>query len=752
MEDKAITRRDFLASVSLATASAITARGEGPILRGAGALMQAGLSSQMAPWYDRTMRWIQIAFTEGDSGGYDPEWWVALFKRARVQGVCLTAGGGAAFYPTTIPFHHKAPMQGNGADMFGELAHRARAMGLTVVARTDSQACLNEAAATHPEWLNIDENGEPRKHRSFPDTRTVTCAMGAYNFDFMTSVHREIAELYEIDGLFCNRWQAWARGMCYCPTCQTLFRQFSGLELPRKHADTRALEQYAEWETARLTELWKLWDGEIRKSCPNARYFSNVGIDIDRAAELSPTYMCEAQSRGNNPPWNFGHRGKEMQAIFGSRKRIIGLAGMTFTSRHSVAPEAEIRMWLLSAITNGLSPWMIKSSATNWDDRWIPALERVYTWHAENETYLHNQESLATVGVLFRMSDPRDPLLGTGASNALGGEKGIDDDGLHPSVPANDEIATAGFYQALVEARIPFDMVYGRKLDAPDIDRYKVLILPDAARLTDEECEKLRQYVKRGGSLVATYQTSLYAQRVLRSDFALADLFGVSYDGGSEDNGPNGYMRVEHATGHSILRGFEQTRQIVTSAKHVNVRSVAAFSAPPLTRIPTYPTDPMEEIFPPVSQTNVPEVYTRTFPGGGRIVYFPGDIDATFAKTMAPDLARLMQNAVLWAANQKQSVSVRGPGILEVTHWSQEHSMTVHLLNCTNSFMLRSAYREDIPVGHQRVIVHIPQGRSVKGVKLLVSKTRAVFTNSGQTVEIDVPSVTDHEVIAVDFS
>ncbi len=45
-------------------------------------------------------------------------------------------------------------------------------MGITVVARTDAQACTNEAAAVHPEWLNIDENGFPRKHRSLPDRYT----------------------------------------------------------------------------------------------------------------------------------------------------------------------------------------------------------------------------------------------------------------------------------------------------------------------------------------------------------------------------------------------------------------------------------------------------------------------------------------------------------------------------------------------------------------------------------------------------
>lgn len=165
MNEYGISRRAFVATASMATAANVVAQGKG-LIRGPGAMMQGGVPD--APWYDRTMRWVQIAFTEGDSGGYDPQWWLDLFKRSRVDGICLTAGGVAAFYPTRIAFHHKAPMAANDDDMFGQIARPAKKMGITVVARTDSQACLNDAAAAHPEWLNIDENGQPRKHRSFP--------------------------------------------------------------------------------------------------------------------------------------------------------------------------------------------------------------------------------------------------------------------------------------------------------------------------------------------------------------------------------------------------------------------------------------------------------------------------------------------------------------------------------------------------------------------------------------------------------
>ena len=721
-----LTRRDFIGTTTLAGAGAVIA-GPGPMF------LQAGAPPEVRMWYDRTMRWIQLILVESDPGQYDPQWWLELFERTHTDGLCISGGGLMAYYPTEIPFHHKSKWMKEGSDPFGELVRGAQKLGMTVVVRTDSHSCLDDAAVAHPEWLNIDESGKPRRHWEMPESRWVTCAFGPYNFDFMTRVHREIFEMYQPDGLFCNRWQAQARGMCYCETCKRLFKDFSGMELPRDN-NSPAIARYAEWETARLTELWHLWDDTIREAKPTARYYSNTGIDIDVAAQLAPTYMCENQARRTAAPWSFGNRGKQMRTIFG-KKPIIGLAGITFNSRQSVASEAEVKIWLLSAITNGLRPWIVKTSGVIPDKRWLPALENVYNWHYRNEKYMRNEENLARVAMLFMATEqPRSSFT------------------LHGRSRAAEVKAAAGMYQALVEARIPFEMAYSRKLESADIDRYKLLILPNISNMSDAVCEKLRQYVNRGGSLLATYQTSLLSGGTARPNFGLTDLFGVEYAGSIESNGSNGYIRVEADTKHPILKGLEDVEQIVTTSQRVNVQATASFSNPPLTRIPSFPTLPMEEIYPRTPRTDIPEVYPRTINDRSRVIYFPGDIDSTFATDMAPDLALLIRNSVEWAMNEQQPVTVSGPGILDVTCWRQANSMTVHMLNCTNPFMLRSAYREDIPIGPQYVTICVPVDRTAREVKLLVAGVTAPVERAGNVLTLTVPSIVDHEVIAIDFS
>ena len=63
-------------------------------------------------------------------------------------------------------------------------------------------------------------------------------------------------------------------------------------------------------------------------------------------------------------------------------------------------------------------------------------------------------------------------------------------------------------------------------------------------------------------------------------------------------------------------------------------------SAPPLTRVPSYPDLPMEDVYPREAKTDIAEVYLREV-GKGRVAYFPGDIDRTFWEVLDPDHGRL---------------------------------------------------------------------------------------------------------------
>jgi len=686
-----------------------------------------------ATWFDKPMRWAQLTLVENDPGQYDPDFWLDYFSRTHSDAACLSAGGIVAYYPTKIKFHHRSIWMGN-SDPFGYLVKGCRERDMVVIARTDPHAIWPDAFAAHPEWVAVDREGNYRRHWSNPELH-VTCALGPYNFEFMTRVHREIMSLYSIDGIFSNRWAG--HGICYCESCKQLFFDYSGMELP--HHEQRldpAYQKWNEWRRSRLYDLWQLWDGEIRKINPHARFIPNGFPDKRIAGEQSDILFTDHQARrGMIPPWSNGKRAKEYRAIMGN-KPIGGIFSMgleePYRWKDSVQSEAEVRIWVAEGTANGMRPWFTKFSGTLYDERWLAYVEDIYNWHYKTEAYLRNKKPLANVGMVYSEQTQR----------FYGGEK-------HQDNPRHHEM---GMYHALIEARIPFEMVHEHYLEASQIDHFKVLVLPNIAAMSDQQCQKIREYVNRGGSLLATFETSLYNEvGEKRSDFGLGDIFGVSFDGRVEGPMKNSYLHIEKEKGqyHPVLEGLQDTSRIINGIFRLNIQAIEEFPSP-LTLIPSYPDLPMEHVYPRTPRTDIREIYLRTI-GHGRVVYFPWDIDRTFWEILNVDHGKLIRNALQWSLREDLPVKVEGQGILDITVWQQEKSMTIHLVNLTNPMMMKGPIRELIPLKGQEAVIQVPPGKKVTGAKLLVSGISPQLIITGGTIRINIPQILDHEVIALDF-
>jgi hypothetical protein len=118
---------------------------------------------------------------------------------------------------------------------------------------------------------------------------------------------------------------------------------------------------------------------------------------------------------------------------------------------------------------------------------------------------------------------------------------------------------------------------------------------------------------------------------------------------------------------------------------------------------------------------------------------------------LSVDHFKLLRNAVVWATNEESPVTVVGPGVLDVTLWKQQHSLALHLVNFTNPMMMKGPVRELIPVGEQKVRVRLPDGARVKKVWLLAAGKSPRVQQSGQYLSLTVPSILDHEVVAIDL-
>ena len=445
------TRRVFLE----ATAVAVTAG-----LGGA-----APLAGAEEGWFDKPMRWAQLNLTEDDPANMDIGFWLDYFKRIHADALCLTAGGVVAFYPTKVPLHHRSRWLSGRETFFQEVLEGCKKQGMVVVARTDPHATYQDVYERAPDWIAVDAEGRKRRHWESPEM-WVTCALGPYNFEFMTDGDAgDRLDCIQVDGIFSNRWEG--SGMCYCEHCRANFR--TGIRHGRFRARTiRTIRRGAttsQWREKRLFELWRLWDArDPARSIRGARYIANSGGGAMSGLDMKTGGRTGADAV-RRPAGAQRHDGavgqrQERQGVplhagaQGHRRHLShGHRGVRTAGRTRCRAAAETRIWVLDGIANGLRPWFNKVSGSVHDRRWLPVVEDLYTWHYRNERYLRNEEPIARVGMVYSQQ----------TATYYGG----------PQARQKVEDHTLGMYQALIEARIPFEMVHDGLLDGAHIDRYK---------------------------------------------------------------------------------------------------------------------------------------------------------------------------------------------------------------------------------------------------------------------------------------
>ncbi|MDR0450177.1 MAG: beta-galactosidase trimerization domain-containing protein, partial [Treponema sp.] len=435
------------------------------------------------------------------------------------------------------------------------------------------------------------------------------------------------------------------------------------------------------------------------------------------------------------PLWANGQNGKELRAVMGN-KPVGGIFNMGFEDRHrwkdSVQGGGELRLFVSEGVAQGLRCWFTKFHGKIYDRRWMGTVKELYNRYADWEPYLRNTANLARVGLVY--------------SQATGKYYGAEKAREKVERPVN------GFYQALTESRIPFEMVHESYLtDQAYLSRFKTLIFPNIACLSDAQCEGAKAFVKAGGGLAATYETSLYDEGGnKKANFGLAGLFGVDLAGEAETFMKNSYLRLETDTKHPVLAGFSGTERIVNGDSRLPVKENVPFPVKPLTLIPSYPDLPMEEVYPRQDHTGIAELYLRDY-GAGRAAYFPWDIDAAFWDLLTLDHLRLFINTVDWLSREDRLITLKGPGLFDVAVWKQEKSITVHLVNMTNPMYMQGPVRELLPSFPQELTLTLPQGVKPTAVKLLSAGKEAPCKLEGQKLSLTVPPFLDHEVVAIDI-
>lgn len=257
-------------------------------------------------------------------------------------------------------------------------------------------------------------------------------------------------------------------------------------------------------------------------------------------------------------------------------------------------------------------------------------------------------------------------------------------------------VSTYLFEQSLIQARIPFDIIFDDNLK--DLSKYKVLILADQECLSDDKLDLIRNFVSKGGGVVASEQTSLkteWGQR--KADFGLKDLFNVKAPELKE----------------LISFDFAETRINITSSVTNQVGSGRVIYIP--------------EIIPSIQKPS-------------------GDAMTSQYWKLPKNYSELIQ-AVKWAAREDLLIDVTAPSFvaLELTASEKTDKMMIHLLN------YKALYNETVK--DIKVILKIPKGRQVLDLLLLSpdregTKTLPFDVKDGRITFI-VPDLDVYDLVVV---
>jgi len=688
-----------------------------------GNLIADAPDDKSAPWHQRIRRVGQVNMTEHDPAVLNVEEWADYWASLQTDVVLVSITGILAFYPSKVPFH-KWGKYLNGRDFAGECIAAAKRRNIRVIARMSPDLNWGDALEAHPEWFKRDRQGNPI---TAPEESRLyqTCMFTSYMTEHIPAIMREVNDRYPIDGIFTNAWPPIGRmPECYCKAC---------MDLP--HFDTIA---YWEKFNDRVLYLWKMWDSIAKEKSPDNLYFGNMGgairsgPDMIELRTVAQWYNCDNQGRGGEeePIWGCTLQGRVCDAVMGVHTSTNVTAAYStgkprWRNIHKSTQEAQ--MWMDETVASGMVPWyhfVGGEEGLGADRRWHEPGREYFDWLARHDEHLRNRSTIADIAVVmgqrtqrfYRHEELGDPMMN-----------------IH------------GIYMALLEGRFLFDFLHERDLTTDKISKYKTILLPNIALLSDAECSALQRFSKAGGSIMASFETSLYNERnERRPDFGIADIFGIHAAGERRTRVGNAFMgRIELK--HPILDGFTDTDWLPGAQW---LQPLAPVDSPVMTVIPPYVNYPPELAYPPIQKTDMPDLVAKEI-GQSRLVYFAGDIERTSWQSGNTDLNMLLRNAVRWVSKEKTPVAIEGPGFIETLAWETEAGFALHILNYSNSAAFKGWIRDYYPIGEQSVKLTIPNGRHVSRVELLRAGHDVPFKESEEAIDFIIPGVLDYEIAAM---
>lgn len=585
-----------------------------------------------------------------------------------------------AYYDTKLPQLPKRPAIGD-RDIVRESVKELHARGIKVFGYIQPWF-RKEIAAANPDWIQRTKEKAAIK---VIETSGGACVNSPWR-DFSFAQMKEIVGDCGADGTFTDG-PAFHSKTCYCRFCQEKFKARFGEPIPDGSDRTsRIWKEFLRWKCECIAEWVKDVKEAIRSVNPEAKFYMNApGVNRLHTAEAvylpevgryedyigAEAFMYYPDRAVVTPVWNQSLTAKYLQAasrVNDSRPTVVFITYSMRPGHLRPTPVGGLQIAISQTIANGSGIWLeVVPPILERSPEDAAEVRKIYGLFDEKKEFFVGTKSLAKVAILwsrntedFYAADPS-PL---DDRKLIGFGMGSED---------TDKVFISSFLgacESLIRRHIPFDVIVDEEMTADALKRYGALVLPNSACLSDEQCEAIRGFVKSGGGLVATYQTSLYDEwGERREGLALADVLGAKLTGEG-----GGYMSTADVD-HPVLKGIRKFGGAPWPAAKIE----ASDSATILARHDEGYED----------KQTTPTLVANEF-GSGRVVYAAGSLGNAYYIRTLPEFKVILGNAVEWVlADKRQTdVSAEMPELVEILLVAQEKENRVlaHLLNYTGEW------------------------------------------------------------------
>ncbi len=632
-----------------------------------------------------------------------------------------------AYFPTKSGYPIHPELKG---DPFRETVDLARKNGMKVVAYVPLNHPFMDVTSKNPnykDWSKKFADGTPMTTLHYGFAKYFEGCLNSPLREVIRTLVREVLTQYPVDVMyFDGPYQGMnnAKEYCHCTYCEAAYRKRFNKPVPTTSDDL----EYTHWMA---NEVAIGFFREIREMIRTTREVPVLFNDTsllskrewrNRAIPVADGFMFEAAETPENKLFNLqlGHS--------------TGKVTWTYVSSHTQynrehMKDDHMRGWFTYPVESQELLLDGATAITGGAGICYWGLSRFFYEQASPLTF----ESGRYVKQNFDFSKAHQQLFAAATGRPLAGVLVSDQtidwfNGKH-YVSKGYENYYHGAWQIMKDLGYDSEPFLDYLMQPAQLARYPLLYVPNAPCLSDAQCAMLRDYVNKGGTLIATHLTSIADEYgKMRPNYGLADLFGAKFTNVEPIEIPDLYLKLP--SGELIPQDPQVMRFTNTGGGEV-----------------------LAETIDRGHRANLGPAIVRRSAGKGTVIYLGSGLEAIYNETRMKRLRTWFASLLDPILEPHRTYTVEARSGLMPQLMSAPDTILLHLIADTGNKTKKLRIREEfLPIENIAARIRIPAGRTVRAVSLLRAGTTLPHKVASGWVEVTVPRVLIHEAVRLDLA